>query len=69
MPKLTQPFKDSQKYYLENIVSPLIEENRKLPAQVRKTDSRMIEEISFRHGHSVKLIYRLIDQYGKQTLT
>ncbi len=67
MPKTTQPYRDSQKYFICNIVTPAIEENRKLPIQVRKTDSRMIVEISFRHGHSAKMIYRLLEQYGKQS--
>jgi hypothetical protein len=65
MPILTQPFKDSQKYFIENIVTPAIAENRKLPVQVRKTDSRMICEIAFLHAHSTKMIYRLLEKYGK----
>lgn len=65
MPKLTEPYRQSQKYFIENIVTPAIAENRKLPVQVRKTDSRMICEISFRHAHSAKNIYRLLEKYGK----
>ena len=68
MPKLTQPYKDSQKYFIEHTVTPMIDENRKQPVQVRKTDSRMIAEISFRHGHSTKQVYRLLDKYGKQAI-
>ena len=67
MPKLTQPYKDSQRYFIENTVTPMIEENRKLPLQVRKTDSRMIEEIAFRYGTTVKTTYRLLNKYGKQS--
>lgn len=66
MPILTQPYKDSQKYFIETIITPAIEENRKLPIQVRKTDSRLIQEISFRYAHSAKMIYRLLEKYGKQ---
>ncbi len=68
MPKITQPYKDSQKYFIETTVTPMIEENRKLPLQVRKTDSRMIEEIAFRFGKTVKSLYRQLEEYGKQAL-
>jgi hypothetical protein len=66
MPKLTSNFRDSQRFFLQNTVLPLIEENRRLPRQIRKSDSKMIQEIAYRYGHSSKQIYRLMDLYGKK---
>lgn len=61
MPKLTRDFLDSQAFFIQNTVIPLIEANRKLPREIRKTDSRMIAEIAFRFGRSAKQIIRLLD--------
>jgi hypothetical protein len=62
MPKLTNNFLESQKFFIQNTVIPLIEANRKLPREIRKTDSRMIEEIAFRFGKSSKQIIRLLSR-------
>ncbi len=65
MPKLTNNYRDSQQFFIHNTVIPLIEANRKLPRDVRKTDSRMIVEIAFRYNKSVKQIMRLLNEQNK----
>ena len=68
MPKLTDNFRESQKFFLQNTILPIIESNRKLPREIRKTDSRMIQELAYRYGHSAKQIYRFLDIYGKKSI-
>jgi hypothetical protein len=66
MPKLTNNFLESQKFFVQNTVIPLIEANRKLPRDIRKTESRMVAEIAFRYGKSAKQILKLMDNTEKK---